>query len=43
MRNLHVYSPPFSSFLIETLTTGRKIIFEKNNMDGALSQCADSG
>ena len=43
MKNVAIYSPPFYSFLIETLITGRKKIVEKNNMDGALSQCADSG
>lgn len=43
MKKLYVYSPPFCSFLIETFITGRNIKFEKNHMDGALSQCADSG
>lgn len=43
MRNLYVYSPPFCSFLMKTLITGRKIKFEKNKMDGALSQHAGSG
>ncbi len=43
MRKLFVYSPPFCSFLIETRKTGRNIHLEKNNMDGALPQCAGGG
>lgn len=43
MKKLRIYSPPFRSFLIVTFKTGRIIIFEKCNMDGALSQHADSG
>ena len=43
MKRLLGYSPPFSSFLIETLNTGRILTIEKNNMDGADKERADSG
>ena len=37
------YSPPFSNFLVEAVNTGRMLVFEKLNMDGADEECADSG
>ena len=43
MKKLYGYSPPFSRFLIEILNTGRVMIIENYNMDGADKERADSG
>jgi len=34
-------TPPYFSFQSETLNTGRRMMFERNYMDGALSRRAD--
>jgi len=43
VKKLRKYSPPFRSFLMKALMTGRIITIEKCHLDGALSQRADSG
>ena len=43
MKKFYGYSPPFSSFLIEILNTGRMLVIERSNMDGANKERADSG
>jgi len=43
MKKLYGYSPPFNTFLIENLNTGRMLMIERNNMVGAGKARADSG
>ena len=43
MKRFLGHSPPFSAFLIETLNTGRILVIEEHNMDGADKGRADSG
>ncbi|MPM31983.1 hypothetical protein SDC9_78540 [bioreactor metagenome] len=39
MKTIFTFVPPFNTFLIATLTTGRNTIIETNKMDGAVFDC----
>ena len=43
MRKFLGYSPPFHSFLIEMLNTGRVMIIENSYMVSAVKEYSDSG
>lgn len=43
MKKFFGYSPPFSTFLIENVNTGRILVIEKCNMGGANEKRTDSG
>ena len=42
MKEFYGHSPPFNTFLIENLNTGRMLMFERNNMVGADKERTDS-
>ena len=39
----YVYRPPFTAFLSQILTTGRKALFENNRLEGMPAASPDSG